>query len=409
MDDSSSLNRKLYFLNLDKEIGAGGSETNSDDDDNNKLINYFNIKKTNDLYLKSNKKNNKQCILKDLHFNGDYLIKKKQTKKIQKKNGHFVLPNKYDYILKKKSDIFHTDEFISKSYHLNNVHDIYYSYKEESDLCDILIKRYKENLYVTTFNNMLILINPTDNVMAFYKLLFKPNNKNNYIINTFVRFFLEKKLQETTVEYQEVNDSEDLTNSSLDYEKEENKSDYSSNEIKNAINYINKKHNITINNQFNFNQIKKKRKKKKLVDIKKDLCIKSNQEFVQMNTNVLKKNVINFNMLYNINAFFNEKEENYEENKSNHKENIYSSHVEMNNYNTHVNVYPNSFEKATSETSYKLKTYNEQNKLLFIYGENYSNQNVINKYIFKHIIKKYQEQEDIHTSIKHKKKKKKFI
>ncbi|CRG97767.1 cell cycle associated protein, putative [Plasmodium gallinaceum] len=350
MKNISIDNRKLEFFNLENKITG---KTNDYNNNSNAIINCFNINRTNEKVYYKSKKNNKLCVLKDLNFNGDYLVKKKRKeKKLIIKNNELNLRNKYDYFLKKKCDIFNLQSFNTRSHNLSNIHDIYYIYKDGSDISDIIIKRYNENIYVSIFNNILLLINPSEHINIFYKLLFKSKNKNNYIFYSFINNALKKNLGE--VEFDYISDLEEESESSE--------------EIKKVINYINRKSDKNKICGHNFKELKKQKKKKKnLIDIKKDLINNNNNEIKELHKDILSKIRINFNLVFNIN-------------NSRNKEIV-------TNNNSKKLINSTSFSNIYIAKNSTFNSFNFENKLLFIYGEKYSNQNIINKYIFKHIIK----------------------
>ncbi|CRH02627.1 cell cycle associated protein, putative [Plasmodium relictum] len=337
MRNISKDNRKINFLNLDNEIRGIENDYNNN---SNTIVNCFNINRTNEEVYFISKEKNKLCTLKDLNFNGDYLFKKKKKgKKFTIKNNELILSNKYDYFLKKKCEIFNPLSFNDNGENLSSIHDIYYIYKDGSDISDIIIKRYNENIYVSIFNNIIIIINPLEHVKAFYKLLFKAKNKNNYIFNSFIKNALKKNLGEDAFDF--ISDREESE---------------SSEEIKKVVNYINRKSELKKKSLRSFKEIKRK-KKKNLIEIKKDLIINNNNEIIEMNKDILSKIRINFNLLFNIN----------------------SNSKKLDNSTDFNNIY------IANQTTCNYSNF--ENKLLFIYGEKYSNQSIINKYIFKHIIK----------------------
>lgn len=242
----------------------------------------------NNTYLKSDN-NKKQCELKSLNTNENSLSKmEKENEEEFTKNNQIVLPNKYDEdYVKEQNTIFSIDQ-INLSRNSLNIHDIYYIYDEETEISDLIIKRYKENHYLTIFNNMLIIINPNKNVKDFYKLLFKNKNKNNYIFKLFMNNIKEKSIEEK-YENDNINLQESSESSDSSYRNEQKKT---YDHINKNISYLNTKELI------NFEILKKRKEKyrKYISTIRKNLFINSNNEVTDTHSDNLKK----FATLFNI-------------------------------------------------------------------------------------------------------------
>ncbi|EUD69056.1 hypothetical protein C922_00748 [Plasmodium inui San Antonio 1] len=170
---------------------------------------------------------------------------------------------------------------------MENLQDIYYVYRENSDICDLIIKRYKENIYLSIFNNMLIIINPHESVHAFYKLVFKTKNKNNYIFSSFINHMLQKKLGKGDSEFEWQENSDDSPDSN--YMEDD----------KNVLSYLGqKKMYLGTRNIFDFDKFKKR--KKNLTELKKELYTKTNDEMAKVPNDILGNFRIDFNELFNI-------------------------------------------------------------------------------------------------------------
>ncbi|CAG9472271.1 unnamed protein product [Plasmodium vivax] len=443
-------NRKIAIFNLENEGKGKIPDRHRNDASGTNLVN----KKWNeDVSLKSEGRD-KLCTLKDLNFNGDYLIKRKRKKKKAQfavQNNELILPNKYDYFLNKKTDCFAIQNGNTKSHNMENLQDIYYVYKENSDICDLIIRRYNENIYLSIFNNMLIIINPHEHVQAFYKLVFKTKNKNNYIFSSFINYTLQKKLGKGESEFESQENSDDSSDGN--YGEDD----------KNVFRYLGqKKMYLGRGNIFDFDKFKKKRKKN-LTELKKELYIKSNDEMAQVHKDILGTFRIDFNELFNIrtdprsasidgygsdslggsvrgsvgyslggsaggtfsgtvggsaSGTANDIENDYVSGDGNgslggptsdglDQGSATASNSRQSGVHSRSAYQPSSVSKRSiNSSSYnnlgdskdpQLSTSNHGNKLIFICGEKNSNQNVVSTYVFKHIIKKGKNKELYHA------------
>ncbi|SCN63151.1 conserved Plasmodium protein, unknown function [Plasmodium chabaudi adami] len=339
----------------------------------------------NDGHLKSDD-NKKQCELKSLNTNDNILSRiEKEIEEEFTKNNQIVSPNKYDEDYVKDRNTAFGIEQINLSRNSLDIHDIYYIYNEETEISDLIIKRYKENHYLTIFNNMLIIINPNKNVKDFYKLLFKNKNKNNYIFKLFMNNIKEKSIEEK------------YENDNINLQESSDSSDNSyRNEHKN-ISYLNKKELM------NFEMLKRMEEKgrKYISTIRKNLFINSNNEITDIHSDTLK----NFATLFNIRLEINRgksKTSNSDSINSDIDEN-YINYIEKKKKwdNPNMGNTQNDNRRSNSTTSKqinyeqfknmhnnkKMEILECKNKFLFIHGEKYSNQYVVNNYILKHIIK----------------------
>ncbi|ANQ10939.1 Uncharacterized protein PCOAH_00054940 [Plasmodium coatneyi] len=388
---------------------------------------FSHVKWNEDAYLKSEGRD-KLCTLKDLNLNGDYLIKgKRKMKKADSaiKNNQLILQNKYDYFLKKKNDTFAIQNGNNMSYNMENIEDIYYVYRENSDICDLIIKRYHENIYLSIFNNMLIIINPHECVHAFYKLVFKRRNRNNYIFSSFINYALQKKVGKGESEFESQENSDDASD------------DNSGEDDKNVFSYLwQKKMFLGRRSIFHFDKFKKR--KKNLTELKKELYVKSNDEIAHVHKDILGNSRIDFNELFNIrtdprgasmdgygsdslsgsaggtlsgtvNGTTNDIANDSVSGTGNgsfggHTSDgldpgsAAASNSGKSCVHSRSGYQPGSMSKrSTNPSRYKnlvhskdphVNTSYHGNKLIFICGEKNSNQNVVSTYLFKHVIKK---------------------
>ncbi|GAB69033.1 hypothetical protein PCYB_144610 [Plasmodium cynomolgi strain B] len=441
----STVSRERAIFNLENEKKGEIHDRHRNDANVTKFIN---IKWNEDAYLKSEGRD-KLCTLKDLNCNGDYLIKRKRKKKKANfaiKNNELILPNKYDYFLK-KNDCFAIQNGNNMSYNMENLQDIYYVYKENSDICDLIIKRYNENIYLSIFNNMLIIINPHECVRPFYKLVFKTKNKNNYIFSSFINYTLQKKLGKSDSEFESQENSDDASDGN--YAEDD----------KNVFSYLRqKKMYLGRGNIFDFDKFKKKRKKY-LMELKKELYMKSNDEMAQVHKDSLGNDRIDFNELFNIRTYPRcASMDGYDSDTlgGSMRGSISYSHggsaggtfsgtvggtsngtandavsgtgngsvggptsdgldqgsaAASNSGQSYVHsrsgyqprrvskrsIHSRNYNNLVDSKDPQLSTSNHGNKLIFICGETNSNQNVVSTYVFKHIIKKGKNKELYHA------------
>ncbi|GAW83580.1 hypothetical protein, conserved [Plasmodium gonderi] len=379
------MNPKVAIFNYENGEKCEGPNIHRNDAS---VANFLHIKLDKDVHLKSGEKY-KVCTLKDLNFNGDYLIKGKRKKE------------KGDYVIKNKELI------LPNKHNMDNIQDIYYIYKEDSDICDLIIRRYNDNIYLSIFNNMLIIINPCDYAHTFYKLLFNGKNKNNYIFSSFINYALQKKLGKVYSEF-DVHKNSDNNTSDEDYDEV----------AKNMFRHMEKNICLKKMNIFDFYKLKKK-KKLSLIEMKKELYTKSNDEIVKTHKDILHNFKINFNQLFNINTELRRSSTDNSENESisgtvggilessargstsnysgdgrrstsfnSYQSCIKNSRRYQKGNGSHSSIQSSCYNNLIGSKNPELSMSNYGNKLLFIYGEKNSNQNVINTYIFKHIVKK---------------------
>ncbi|SCM26589.1 conserved Plasmodium protein, unknown function [Plasmodium berghei] len=345
----------------------------------------------NNAYLKFDD-NKKQCELKSLNTYENSLSKMEKENEEFTKNNQIVLPNKYDDDYVKEQNAVFSIEQINLSRNSLNIHDIYYIYNEETEISDLIIKRYKENHYLTIFNNMLIIINPNKNVKDFYKLLFKNKNKNNYIFKLFMNNIKEKNIEEK-YENGNINLQESSESSDNSYRNEQKKT---YDHINKNISYLNTKELI------NFEILKKRKEKyrKYISTIRKNLFINSNNEITDIHSDTLKKFATLFNISLEIgeekytnsnsNSISSDIDENYLNyiEKKKKWDSIHIDNTQNDSYRSNdIGSKQINYEHKSMHNNRKIGISECKNKLLFIHGEKYSNQYVISNYILKHIIK----------------------
>ncbi|EAA17224.1 TERT gene, partial [Plasmodium yoelii yoelii] len=240
---------------------------------------------------------------------------------------------------------------------------------------------------------MLIIINPNKNVKDFYKLLFKNKNKNNYIFKLFMNNIKEKSIEEK-YENDNINLQESSESSDSSYRNEQKKT---YDHINKNISYLNTKELI------NFEILKKRKEKyrKYISTIRKNLFINSNNEVTDTHSDNLKKFATLFNISLeigkekytisnsdSINSDIDENYINYIEKKKKW-DNIHINNTQNDSYRSNsVESKQISYEQLKNMHNNRKIVISEcKNKLLFIHGEKYSNQYVVNNYILKHIIK----------------------